>query len=112
MPPFDFENASKKAFDSIKNTLGIELTYFPKVGAPVDIRGVFDDRSIDSDPDTEVRVSSNLYTLGIKFDDLNFLPAKGDKALIKGIFYLVIDSQEDGVSGASTFLVLQREKAA
>ena len=112
MPPIDFEQLAKQAFDPIKNTLGIEATYFPKVGAPVDIRGVFDDRAQEVDVDGEIRVSSNVYTFGLKLDDLDFAPLKGDKLVIKDITYQVINALEDGVPDASTVLVLHRVTGA
>ena len=112
MPPVDFEQLAKDAFDEIKCTLGIDVIYSPKVGGRFNIRGVFDDRAQEVDPDTEISVSSNVYTLGIKLDDIPFVPAKGDIAIIKNIQYKVIDSLEDGVPGASTVLVLHKVTGA
>lgn len=108
MPPIDFEQLAKKAFDEIKCTLGIDVIYLPKIGGELPIRGVFDDRAQEVDPDTEVRISSNVYTLGIKLADLPNFPEKGDKVRIKKIDYRVIDSLEDGVPDASTVLLLHR----
>ena len=109
MPPNDFEEMVKDAFEEIKCAVGIEATYFPKVGAPVDIVGIFDDRAQEVDPDTEIRISSNVYTFGLKLEDLDSTPLKGDKIVIKDITYLVINALEDGVPDASTVLVLHRE---
>ncbi len=108
MPPTDFEQLAKNAFNPIKNTLGIAAIYLPKAGGQVDIRGVFDDRSQEVDPDTEVPVSSNIYTLGVKLEDLPAIPVKGDKVIIKNITYQVINNLEDGVPDASTVLILHR----
>ena len=112
MPPIDFEEMASDAFEEIKCAVGIEATYFPKVGAPVDIVGIFDDRAQEVDPDTQIRVSSNVYTFGIKLSDLDFTPLKGDKIQIKDINYLVINALEDGVPDVSTVLVLHRETGA
>ena len=108
MPPIDFEALAKTAFDKIKCGLGAEVLYRPKSGGAFTIRGVFDDSAQAVDPDTEQIVSSNLYTLGIKFDDLPKRPEKGDQVKFKGQLYRVIDSLEDGVPNVSTVLVLHK----
>jgi hypothetical protein len=109
MPPIDFEDLAKSAFDEIKCTLGIAATYLPKAGGQYEIRGVFDDRAQEVDPDTEIPISSNIYTFGLKLADIPFVPKKGDKLVIKNISYLVINSLEDGVPDASTVLVMHKE---
>lgn len=106
MPPNDFESLAKTAFDKIKVGLGIQVTYKPKVGGIYSIKGVFDDRAREVDPDTEQVVSSNVYSLGIKLDDIPFTPKKGDTVIIKTKTYRVIESVEDGVPDASTVLIL------
>lgn len=108
MPPIDFEDLAKPAFDQIKDSLGMAVTYEPKAGGSFPIRGVFDDRIQEVDPDTEVPVSSNIYSLGVKLDDLPFEPEKGDAVIIKNVKYKVIDSREDGAHGVSTFLILHK----
>lgn len=108
MPPVDFENLACNAFNTIKCTLGIDVIYRPKSGGSFNIRGVFDDRAIEVDPDTEIVVSSNVFTLGIKLTDLPNYPVKGDIVIIKNIKYRVIDSKEDGVPDVSTVLFLHK----
>ena len=113
MPPIDFEDMAKDAFDEIKSTLGIEATYIPKIGAPITLSGIFDDRAQEVDPDTEIPIDSNVYTFGVKDDDLPAsAPEKGDTIIIKTIQYHVIRKLEDGVPGASTVLVLHRKSGA
>lgn len=109
-PPIDFESLAKTAFEKIRCALGIEAIYIPKnSGLPIEIRGVFDDRAQQVDPDTQITISSNVFTFGIKLDDLPSKPQKGDKVIIKTITYLVIDSLEDGVPDASTVLVMHKD---
>lgn len=108
MPPVDFEALAKAAFDEIKCGLGTEAEYLPKSGGQFSVRGVFDDRIQEVDPDTEIAVSSNIYSFGVKIDDLPAPPQKGDKVLISGVAYRVIDSQEDGAQGVSTFLIMHK----
>lgn len=110
MPPVDFETLAKGAFDEIKCTLGVTCEYLPKRGGRIEIQGVFDDRAQEVDPDTEINISSNIFTLGVKFNDLPAKPAKGDRVKIKNKYYQVIDSLEDGVPEASTVLVLHEIK--
>lgn len=111
MPPKDFEDHAKDAFDRIKNSVGTkanEVTYQPKIGSAVKLKGIFDDRAQEVNPDTEQPISSNVYTLGIKLDDLPKAPLKGDKVTIKNTLYRVVDALEDGIPGVSTVLVLHR----
>ncbi len=108
MPPVDFESLCKKAFDEIKCGLGTEVRYQPKAGGIYSIRGVFDDRIQEVDPDTEQVISSNAFTLGIKLDDIPFLPKKGDVVLVKDSRFKVIEVREDGVPDASVVLILHK----
>jgi len=111
VPPINFEDLAKCAFDEIKTGLGTKknaVCYQPKTGGVTKLFGIFDDRAQEVDPDTERTVSSNVYTLGIKLDDLPLEPCKGDLVIIKNIKYKVIDALEDGVPGVSTVLVLHK----
>jgi len=108
MPPTDFDSLASRAFDSIKGAIGKDALYKPKAGGIIPIRGVFDDRAQEVDPDTERVVSSNIYSFGINEQDLPAEPQKGDQVVIDEITYKVIDSQEDGVPGVSTVLILHK----
>lgn len=108
MPLIDFDVLAASAFDSIKRTLGIEASYLPKIGGQITVRGVFDDRVQEVDPDTDKVISSNIHTFGLKLADLPAKPVKGDKLLIRNATYQVIDSREDGVPDVSTVLILHK----
>lgn len=108
MPPIDFDVLAASAFDVIKCTLGIEGLYLPKAGGQIIIRGVFDDRIQEVDPDTDKVISSNIFTFGIKLADLPNKPVKGDKVILRNVAYQVIDSREDGVPDVSTVLIMHR----
>ena len=108
MPPLDFDELAKTAFDKIKGGLGIPAVYLPKIGGRIPIRGVFDNRAIAIDPDTQQPISSNIITLGIQLGDIPNKPAKGDKVEVKNEFYKLVNTLEDGVIGASVVLVLHR----
>jgi len=113
MPPVEFDEIAGDAFDEIKEAFRTTFTYQPKAGGIYDnLVGIFDNRAQEVDPDTEQPVSSNVYTLGVKLEDLPFSPAKGDKTIIGSFSYRVIDVLEDGVEGVSVVLVLHRVKAA
>lgn len=109
MAPVNFESLAKTAFTSVKNVLGTEVIYTPKTGGIFNIRGVFDDRGEEIDPDSERLISTNAFTLGIKFADLPKLPVKGDRVQIQGVKYQVINILEDGALDASTVLHLHKE---
>lgn len=108
MPPIDFDILASSAFDQIKCVLGIEVLYLPKAGGAIVLRGIFDDRIQEVDPDTDKIISSNIYTFGCKIDDIGFKPVKGDKIVINNVFYQVIESREDGVPDVSTVLILHK----
>lgn len=112
MPPIDFEQHTKDAFEEIKCAVGIAAIYIPKTGGQFSIVGIFDNRAQEIDPDTEIPVSSNVYTFGLKLDDIPFAPVKGDQLLIKTIRYRVIDVLEDGVDDVSVVLILHRVEGA
>lgn len=111
MSPNDFETLAKTAFDKIKVGLGTkegDALYEPKAGGSIAIRGVFDDRIQEVDPDTERIISSNRFTFGINLNDIPAAPVKGDIVKIKGVSYKVIESREDGVQGVSAELILHK----
>lgn len=102
--PQDFRDLACNILDAAKSCFGEAVIYIPKVGASLNIRGIYDNQFEQVDPDTEIVVANNQPTLGIKLKDLPLPPAKGDKVFIRDIEYKVIDSQEDGVAGATLFL--------
>ncbi len=114
MPPRGFEDLAKGAFDVIKIALGTrkaEAMYRPKTGGSFPLQGVFDDRAQEVDPDTEQPIDSNIFTFGVKLDDITSgLPDKGDRIIIKNVLYKVIRALEDGVPGVSTVLVLHKDE--
>ena len=107
MPPF--ENLAKGAFEAIKSALSTDVIYLPKIGGLFKIRGPFDDRAQAVDPDSEQVVSSNLFSLGIKLDDLPAPPKVGDTAKIKNVNYKVVDVQEDGAPDVSVVVILHKD---
>lgn len=108
MPPINFEDLAEKAFDAIQDTLSTDAIYKPKAGGQFKIRGPFDDRAQQVDPDTEQVISSNIFTFGLQLSDLKSPPKKGDSLVVKNQTYKVIDSQEDGVPGVSVVLILHK----
>lgn len=104
MAPIDFRDCACDVLETALCTFGEDVLYLPKSGGRQSIRGIFDNKFEQVDPDTEVVVASNVYTLGIKLADLKRPPEKGDRVKIRNVFYRVIDSQEDGVVGSELFL--------
>lgn len=109
MPPNDFASLANSAFDTIKNIVGNgEALYLPKSGGQFSVKGPFDDRAREVDPDTNQLISSNVFTFGLHLSDIPVSPSKGDKLIIDGTAYQVIKSEEDGVPGVSTVLILHK----
>lgn len=100
----DFRELACDVLDLCECVFGEDVTYEPKRGGSYDIRGIFDNQFEQVDPDTEVVISSNSPTLGVKLADLPDVPVKGDMVIIRNKRFRVIDSQEDGVVGSILFL--------
>lgn len=102
MPPFsDLESI---VHETIKDTFGETVIYEPSTGGGYDLQGVFNNRHIAIDPDTEQTVSSNINTLGVKLADMQNPPKKGDFVTIRDVKYKVRDTQEDGEGWVNLFL--------
>lgn len=110
MSPTDFKDHANDILDCAKFAFGDHKThdkqviYEPKRGGSFTIVGIFDNQFEQVDPNTEQVIADNQPTLGVKLDDLPYKPEKGDKVTIRKKKYRVIDSQEDGVAGATLFL--------
>ena len=109
MPPNNtFKDLADGVMDAVVNTFDTEAIYIPKLGGRFTIVGPFDDRVQEVDPDTEIPISSNVFTFGLQLKQIPNLPEKGDKLIIDRVNYKVIDSQEDGVPGVSVVLILHK----
>jgi len=64
------------------------------------IDAIFDDIFEKVDPDTEVVVTSNLITLGIKLSDLPHPPEKFDTIKLRDVVFKVVDVMDDGQGGS------------
>ena len=104
---YDFRHHASDILDAAKFAFGEhdeKVLYSPKRGGTYEIVGIFDNQYEQVDPDTEQVVAANQPVLGVKLADLPGEPERGDKVQIRGKWYRVIDSQEDGVAGASLLL--------
>lgn len=102
MPPFsDLESI---VHDTIKDTFGEAVVYEPLSGGSYSLTGVFNDKHIAIDPNTEQTVSSNINSLGVKLADMQDPPKKGDFVTIRDVKYKVRDTQEDGEGWVNLFL--------
>lgn len=81
-----------------------QVTYLPIAGGSFEIDAIFDTSYQSVDPGTNAVVSSHQPTIGIRLSDLPAAPAKGDTVVIDSVTYRVIESQPDGVVGATLFL--------
>jgi len=107
MSPTDFRKHANDILDAAKFVFGEHdeaVIYSPKRGGSYTIVGIFDNQFEQIDPNTEQVVAANQPVLGIRLADLPYAPEKGDGVIVRGKRYRVIDSQEDGVAGASLFL--------
>jgi len=103
-----FSKLADKAFKPIRDTFNTPIEWLPKSGGRYSFLGIFDDITEMIDPDTEVLVSSNLFSLGFRFLDLPSAPVVGDKAIINDKKYRVIEVKEDGVEDVSGVLIMHK----
>lgn len=99
-----FDKLTAGAQEHFKSTFGETVEYEPRLGGSLSVVGVFNDKALFVDPQTEQVVSSQQPTLGVKRSDLDAAPIKGDRVTIRGKKYLVHDSQEDGEGWLHLFL--------
>ena len=87
-----------------RDTFTTELIYKPIIGAPVPIKGIFDDAYASVVIMDGVPIESRRPRLGIRNLDLTLRPAKGDKCIINGSTYRVVEYEPDGEAGTALFL--------
>lgn len=87
-----------------RDTFTTDLIYKPSVGAQISIQGIFDDEFISVVMLDGVPVETRRPRLGIRNKDLVARPAKGDKCIINGSTYRVMEYEPDGEAGTALFL--------
>lgn len=102
----NFRKRVNRLLGSCTKNFGESVTYFPKTGGAIKIRGIFNNEHETVDPDTEQVISSNTPTLGVNLNDLSIEMKNEDQVQIRNIKHKVIDVQEDGQGGA--ILVLHK----
>jgi hypothetical protein len=104
MPPQDFTKLADGVMNRAVGVFGKAVTYIPKSGAAYAPNGIFDNVFEQVDPDTERIVASNQPNIGFRKADLQADPVQGDKVIVDGKTYRVIDAQEDGIAGVRVML--------
>jgi hypothetical protein len=107
MSPTDFLDHADDIAECCKFAFGEhneKVIYEPLAGGSYTIVGIFDNQFEQLDPDTEQVIAANQPVIGVKLADLPSAPVKGDKVQIRGIWYRVYDSQEDGLAMSALFL--------
>lgn len=99
-----FDKLTAGIQEHFKNTFGESVEYEPRLGGSTTLVGVFNDKALFVDPQTQQVVSSQQPTLGVKRSDMDAAPVKGDRVIVRGKKYLVHDSQEDGEGWLHLFL--------
>lgn len=99
-----FDPLAGAIHSAVKDVFGEMVTYEPLSGGSFPIRGIFNARYTGVDPDTERLVSTNQPNLGIRAGDLASAPVKGDRVIVRGVWYRVNDAQEDGEGWIKLFL--------
>jgi hypothetical protein len=90
--------------EAFKKTFGEVCEYEPLSGGSFSISGIFNDRHVFVDPNTEQVVSTIQPTLGVKLADMPAAPVKGDKVTLRNVQYVVRDSREDGEGWLHLFM--------
>lgn len=71
------------------------VIYIRNNGDQLSIQGIFDANFISVDPDTGATISSTTPVLAIIANDLPVSPDEGDKVVIRGVTYKVMETQPD-----------------
>lgn len=87
-----------------RDTFTTDLVYKPVVGAQVSIQGIFDEAYTAVIIQDGVPIETRRPKLGIRNKDLILRPAKGDKCIINGSNYRVVEYEPDGEAGTALFL--------
>lgn len=99
-----FRNLSELALGAITKTLGEPVTYTPTAGSAASIKGVFNEKYEQVDPDTRATISTDQPNLLIRLSDLAAAPAEGDQVVIRTKTYKVFDWKPDGEGGSLLLL--------
>ena len=83
-----------------------KISYRPASGGRYLIRGIFDESWEEVDLETGVKFSTAKPNVGILLRELpdKVQPKEGDKALVRGCLFNIIDVQEDGQGGATLLM--------
>lgn len=102
-----WQETARRMVGTCTRIFGEQVTYLPRAGGSITLLGVFNDAWQEVDPDSGAVISSNRPVIGIRLADLSAAPTAGDRVRVRGIEYLVKDSQRDGEAGA--ILMLQKD---
>lgn len=103
----NFANLVSGVLDASKATFGIDATYFAVSGQTIEIQGIFDNESVQTDLGIQGIVETQRPTLGIKAADISpNEPALGDKVQIGTKLYKVTYPVIDGQGGIKLILQL------
>lgn len=86
------------------SVMGEDVTYTPAGGSPVTIKGIFGNRYLVTDADSNMDFITTQPNLGIKLSQLASEPRQGDSITIRGLGYTVQSVHSDG-EGAATLLL-------
>ncbi|MAR56937.1 MAG: hypothetical protein CMM93_07115 [Rickettsiales bacterium] len=88
---------------------GEEFTYYPNIGSPVTLMGIFDNAYFAAAG--EVAIASNQPQLVYETAKLNEKPAYGERITIKDKDYVIVGIQPDGTGTTSLALEEQNDDA-
>ena len=103
-PKGSFKDLYCGLLDVATDCIGETVCYRPKHGGVHTISAVFDDKAINTDPDTEEFISSREPHIGVKLSALPFTPREKDGVQIGRVQFTVKEVVEDGQGGAEIFL--------
>lgn len=87
-----------------RDTFGENVVYISKGLAPQSIQAIFDNEFQQVDPTTGILVVSQQPIIGILDTDLQQASGPGDRVLIRGIEYRIVETQPDGQAGTKLLL--------
>lgn len=90
-----------------ESAFGSQMVHNPQIGSSQTFLGIWSDTYLEIDPDQGFQVMSDNPSIGVKLDDFDTNPKKGDTITRNSVIYIIRAVEPDGEGGAT--LVLEKQ---